>query len=144
MYKYRNRQCRYINTGECMADEKKGYTFTDKRGETGRDDTAVSGRNHGQPGRIGDDVSRAGNVKIDFSTLILSFASAAMISLGEVPDPATGRTSKNIELARQNIDILSLLQLKTKGNLSPEEENLIESVLYKLRLGYVEAEKGEK
>ncbi|MBN2298753.1 MAG: DUF1844 domain-containing protein [Deltaproteobacteria bacterium] len=127
-----------------MVDEKKGYTFADKRGEPGADDSVVSDKPPGQPGRTGDVAGQNRELKIDFPTLIMSFASAAMISMGEVPDPATGRISKNLELARQNIDILALLQAKTRGNLSAEEENLIEGILYELRLGYIEAERGEK
>lgn len=120
-----------------MVDEKKGYTFTDKRGEAWHDERfrAQSGEN-GSAHREG--------LEIDFATLIMSFASAAMISLGEVPDPATGRVNRDLHLARQNIDIISLLQVKTKGNLSSEEEALIEGILYELRLGYVEAERGKK
>ena len=122
-----------------MVDEKKGYTFTDKRGEAVCDQRSL-----GQSGGAGKSSVQDEGLQIDFSTLIMSFASAAMISLGEVPDPATGQVSRDLPLARQNIDIISLLQVKTKGNLSPEEETLIEGVLYELRLGYVEAERGKK
>ncbi|HHO77003.1 MAG TPA: DUF1844 domain-containing protein [Deltaproteobacteria bacterium] len=96
------------------------------------------------PGTSEDILVHKDELKIDFSTLIMSFASAAMISLGAVPDPETGRISRDLDLARQNIDILSLLQTKTRGNLSPEEERLIEGFLYELRICYVEAERGEE
>ena len=127
-----------------MGDEKRGYTFTDKKGETGKDDTGSPNKPQGHCGRTEDVTAQGKDLKIDFPTLIMSFASAAMISIGEVPDPMTGQINQDLELARQNIDILSLLQAKTRGNLSPEEENLIEDILYDLRLGYAEAKRGGK
>ena len=124
-----------------MAEDTKGYTFSDKRG-------CDRGNASGQPSDSGeqscgpDDLfASSGQIKIDFPTLIMSFASAAMISLGKMPDPATGQINKDIVLARQNIDIICLLQDKTRGNLSPEEEKLVEGVLYELRISYVESQK---
>ncbi len=80
--------------------------------------------------------------KIDFQTLVMSFASAAMMSLGRMPDPASGQICRNIVLARQNIDIIIMLKEKTKGNLTKEEEDLLDAVLYELRVDYIEALKG--
>ncbi len=63
-----------------------------------------------------------------------------MIHLGLVPDPGTGQPQKkNLALARQNIDILEILQKKTRGNLTPEEEPMLESLLAETRLRFVEA-----
>ena len=125
-------------------DDSKGYTFTDRRGEKSE---GSSQKEHGSakqsesPGQGGDESALPA---IDFPTLIMSFASAAMICLGRVPDPMTGQISKDLALAKQNIEIISLLQEKTRGNLLPEEANLIEGILYELRISYVEARKGEK
>ncbi|NBX91872.1 MAG: DUF1844 domain-containing protein [Proteobacteria bacterium] len=79
--------------------------------------------------------------QLDFSTLVLSFATSALINLGAAPDPQTGKTHKNLELAKQNIDILSILEAKTKGNLTAEEAKLIENVLSEVRVRFVEASK---
>lgn len=79
--------------------------------------------------------------KLDFSTLVLSFATSAMINMGIAPDPQTGKTNKNLELAKQNIEILGVLEAKTKGNLTPEESKLLESILSEVRLRFVEASK---
>lgn len=79
--------------------------------------------------------------KLDFSTLVLSFATSAMINMGIAPDPQTGKTNKNLELAKQNIEILGVLETKTKGNLTPEESKLLESILSEVRLRFVEASK---
>lgn len=79
--------------------------------------------------------------QLDFSTLILSFATSAMINLGIAPDPQTKKTTKNLELAKQNIDLLSMLEEKTKGNLTKEEAQLLTNLLSEVRLHYVQASK---
>lgn len=77
---------------------------------------------------------------VDFPTFVLSLAHSALVHLGVAPDPATGKQhAPSLPLARQTIDLVSLLAEKTKGNLSGEEERLIEQLLYDLRLHYVEA-----
>jgi hypothetical protein len=80
----------------------------------------------------------------DFSTLLLSLASSAQMGLGLVPHPATGRPEKNLLQAKHAIDLLGTLQEKTQGNLSREEQQLIEALLYDLRIQFVEAKKGNE
>ena len=75
---------------------------------------------------------------IDFSTFIFSLGSAALIHLGAAPDPVTQKTQKDPEQAKQNIDLLALLKDKTRGNLSKEEEKLMDNLLHTLRMKYVE------
>jgi len=75
---------------------------------------------------------------IDFSTLCFSLATGALINLGIAPDPITKKTQKNPEVAKQNIDILALLQAKTKGNLTPDENQLLDNLLTEIRLKFVE------
>ncbi len=72
-----------------------------------------------------------------FSTFIYSLSTSALVHLGEIPEPATQKMAKNLPLAQQTIDILGILQEKTKGNLTQEEENLLNSLLYDLRMRYV-------
>lgn len=78
---------------------------------------------------------------MDFTTFCLSLASSAMIHLGQAPSPETGKPEKNLALAKQTIDILVLLESKTRGNLSAEEEKLLSALLYDLRMRFVQ-EKG--
>ncbi len=78
---------------------------------------------------------------IDFSTFMLSLGHSALVHLGAAPDPATGNLEANLQLARQTIDLISLLEEKTKGNLSGEEERIVEQLLYDLRMRYVDAKK---
>jgi hypothetical protein len=88
---------------------------------------------------------------IDFSMLVLSLSQTALVHLGEAPHPDregaegddAGAATRNLPLARQTIDMLGMLQEKTKGNLTGSEERLIDQVLYDLRLRFVEVSKGE-
>jgi hypothetical protein len=77
--------------------------------------------------------------EIDFANFILSLSTSALVQLGEIQDPFTQKTTKNLPLAKQTIDLIAMLREKTKGNLSPEEEKVIEYVLYDLRMRYVKA-----
>jgi len=79
-----------------------------------------------------------GPPEIFFSTFLYSLGSAALIALGVAPNPVTGKIEKNLDLARQNIDLLALIKEKTKGNLTPEEQSLLDNLLYDLRMRYVE------
>jgi len=78
--------------------------------------------------------------ELSFIAFVLSLASTAAIHLGDLADPATGQKSEvNLEGAAQMIEILSLLEQKTRGNLTAEERQVLEQVLYELRLRFVEA-----
>lgn len=77
--------------------------------------------------------------EVTFSAFIISLASAALVGLGEAPDPATGKISKDMHLARHNIDILDMLRQKTIGGLNQRESALLDNLLCDLRLKYVMA-----
>ncbi len=79
--------------------------------------------------------------KINFATFIFSLNSSVLVQLGLIEDPATGTKVKNLAIAKQTIDILAMLEEKTRGNLTKEEDNLLKGILYDLRLMYVK-EKG--
>ena len=82
---------------------------------------------------------------LSFTAFVLSLASTAAIHFGDLPDPASGEPSEvNLDGAAQMIEILALLEQKTKGNLTAEERQVLESVLYELRLRFVEASGGGK
>ncbi len=74
---------------------------------------------------------------VDFTMLINAMAQPALLFLGEIPHPATGQPSIDREKAKLQIDMLELLRVKSRGNLSPQEESLLEQVLYQLRMLYV-------
>jgi hypothetical protein len=76
---------------------------------------------------------------IDFYTFVFSLGSSAIVHLGDAPHPETGMPAPpDLFLAKQTIDILAMLHEKTKGNLTPEEERFLDSLLADLRLRFVE------
>ena len=79
--------------------------------------------------------------EINFSTFIFSLNTSALLHLGEIPDPATGKQQEDLAMAKQTIDLIAMLQEKTRGNLAPDEENLVKHILYDLRLRYVQKAK---
>ncbi|MCY1080123.1 DUF1844 domain-containing protein [Archangium lansingense] len=98
-----------------MSEEKRGETFV-MRGE-------------------------APEAAITFSTFLIGLASSAVIHLGEAPNPETGKAEKDLVLARQSLDLLGMLHDKTRGNLTPEEQQLFDNLLADLRIRFVEASK---
>ncbi len=83
------------------------------------------------------------DVPVNFSSFILSLATSALIHLGEEVDPETGQKSIQLPNARQVIDLITLLEEKTKGNLSKEEKNLVNHLLYTLRMKCVALDKNQ-
>ena len=79
------------------------------------------------------------------AAFVFSLASSAAIHFGDLPDPVTGgKAEPNLEGAAQMIEILTLLEEKTRGNLTAEERQLLEQVLYELRMRFVEAKQGSE
>lgn len=78
---------------------------------------------------------------VDFSTFLLSLAHSALVHMGVAPDPGGQTLSPNLPLARQTIDLIGILSEKTSGNLTGEEERMLEQLLYDLRARYVQASK---
>ena len=75
--------------------------------------------------------------EINFPTFIISLNASALVNLGAIEDPASGTKVKNLSIAKQTIDILSMLEEKTRGNLTEEEEQILKNILYDLRIIYV-------
>ena len=91
-----------------------------------------------------EEKGRAPLPELDFSSFIFSLATTAQISLGTVPNPQTGKPEQNLTAAKQMIDIIGILKEKTKGNLSAEEQGLLDNMLFSLRMQYVSAVEGKK
>ena len=80
--------------------------------------------------------------RIDFASFVLSLATSALYHMGISPDPSGERLAEpNLPLARQTIDTLEMLEEKTRGNLDEEEKKLVETVLYELRMGFVQVDR---
>ena len=82
--------------------------------------------------------------ELSFTMFVLSLASSAAMHFGDLPDPSGARSEANLDGAAQMIEILSLLDQKTRGNLTAEERQVLEQVLYELRIRFVEASGGGK
>ena len=80
---------------------------------------------------------------VDFTTFVVSLSHSALLHLGDAPHPQNGKSVVDLPLARQTIDLLSLLQEKTHGNLTGAEERVLSQALYDLRLRYVEVSKSK-
>ncbi|MBU0482286.1 MAG: DUF1844 domain-containing protein [Proteobacteria bacterium] len=75
--------------------------------------------------------------EVTFTAFVMSLNTAALFHFGELADPETGKTARDIVLAKHTIDTLNLLKKISVGNLSKDEENLLETVLYDLKIRYV-------
>ena len=136
-----------------MADENakdKGFTITDRRVtvESGEGPSEAKPETPPRkappapgPGPAAPPPSSRPLPEITFPTFLVSLSTSALMHLGLIPNPANGQPEKDLPLAKQTIDLLSLLKQKTQGNLDPEETQLLDSVLYDLRMRYVEISK---
>ena len=77
-------------------------------------------------------------MEASFSVLTMSLASSAAMALGLAPDPATGKVEKDKEMAKFNIDLLAMLKSKTKGHLSSDEQNFLDTVLADLQMKFIQ------
>jgi hypothetical protein len=100
------------------------------------DETQENTGNAG-PGGKGKPKATSPLPAINFATFIFSLNSSALVQLGMMEDPMTGENVKNLPLAKQTIDILSMLEEKTRGNLAADEAAMLKNILYDLRIHYV-------
>ncbi|HEY3356430.1 MAG TPA: DUF1844 domain-containing protein [Polyangia bacterium] len=131
--------------------EEKGFKVTDRRAVVGEPreeppappEAPPPPRATGAPPRAAGASARpaAPLPAIDFATFVLSLTTNAFYHLGEMPRPDTDTTERNLPLAKQSIDIIAMLQDKTRGNLTEDEAQLLENLLYDLRIKYVQATK---
>jgi len=138
-----------------MVDESNGFKVVDRRSfdRDGQEQTpSEPGSTPGEradaasaePARPPSECAEPGGPtdslpEVDFITFVLSLHNSAACLLGRAPYPDTGTCSVNLPMAKQTIDIISLLQDKTKGNLTGEEERILAEILYDLRMVYVQA-----
>lgn len=73
-----------------------------------------------------------------FLGLVASLHSTGMVQLGKIANPITGKAERDLDAVRQTIDLLEMIQVKTRGNLSEDETRFIEHALYELRMNFIE------
>lgn len=130
-----------------MSEEEKGFVFKDRRAldEKGdlKEDRPEEGPKKAETKTEPADreARRAPLPEVNFNSLIFSLSSSALLHMGEIADPYSGKKKVDLELAKHAIDTIALLQEKTKGNLLEEEGKFLDSVLADLRWRYVKAKK---
>jgi hypothetical protein len=123
-----------------MGEEEKGFVIKDKRifsqepEESEQEPSEEVSREKKEPTKE----TRAQLPEVTFSTFVLSLSSSALLHLGEIPEPSTAAKNEDLPLAKQTIDILGMLEEKTKGNLTGDERNLLSNILYDLRMRYIQ------
>jgi hypothetical protein len=139
--------------GEEEKREGKGFTVQDRRrfspetGETRESAPAAADTTAGETKesiadtQSGERSRQEPLPEINFSTFVISLSTQALMHLGEIADPLSGKVETDVTVAKQMIDILGMLREKAKGNLSSSEERLTEDILFDLRMKYVEAVK---
>jgi hypothetical protein len=132
-----------------MEEEEKGFVIKDRRtfdkeGELKEEKAAEPApeKEKQQKQKTVED-ERPPLPEVNFNSLIFSLSSSAFFNLGEIADPQTGQRQKDLPLAKHSIDIIAMLQEKTKGNLSDEELKFIDNILAELRIRYVKAVKNQ-
>lgn len=132
-----------------MDEEKKGFVIKDKRmfdesGKTRQEGDEPAKEPAVEPAAaLSEDKPERENgeheyfPEVNFSSFIISLSTTALFHFGDFPDPMTDKAEKNLPAAKQLIDTLSLIERKTVGNLDDHEKNLLEGVLFELRMRYV-------
>lgn len=131
--------------------EGKGFRVEDRRRFSPEGEAKAGGQKAGASADRGEETAgqwsesggAAGQLppEINFSTFVISLSTQALLYLGEIENPMTKKIERDVSTAKQMIDIIGLLREKTKGNLDPGEEKLMDDVLYDLRMRYLEAVK---
>lgn len=125
-----------------MPEEKSGFTVKDRRAFAEKDEDVKNKEAQNKPlKQEAKEVPRAVLPEINFATFIISLNASALLHLGVMEDPAISKKAKNLPLGKQTIDILGMIEEKTKGNLSKEEKSLLKNILYDLRMIYVKEQK---
>ena len=136
-------------------DSSRGFRVTDRRRftegseaqeKTHESEEAEAAAPEPEPAAPGAEPGGAGGQSSDepvsFSTFILGLSTQALLHLGDIESPVSGQVERDLGAARHVIDILGILQAKTKNNLEQAEDRLLEAVLYDLRMRYVELVRG--
>lgn len=111
-----------------MPEDDKGFTIIDRRHSSDKDKGSESGQ---------AEKEEEAPAQVDFASFVLSFSTQAYIHFGDLEDPPTNKKARNLPLAQQTIDLLGMIEEKTRGNLTGEEQRLLTSLLHDLRMRYV-------
>lgn len=129
-------------------EEEQGFVIRDKRGRGDESAASEPGRPAASP-PAPDLAHEAGHghephPPVTFASFVFSLSTSALMLMGEQLDPRQGKLPVNLPQAKEIIDILSVLEAKTKGNLNQEEQAMLTDMLYALRMKYVDLASGKK
>jgi hypothetical protein len=124
--------------------DKPAFRVTDHRRFTDSGEARPAGDASPQPGEPASSPTADALAPVNFSTFLLGLSTQALLHLGEIESPLTGKVERDLAAAQHVIDILGLLREKTRNNLEHAEEHLLDSVLYDLRIRYVELVRASK
>lgn len=118
-----------------MSEEKKIYVDEDWKAqvEAEKESTKQEASEAPSPGTAG----AGGLPPASYPMMLTTFATEAMMAMGQIPNPATQQAEVNLEHARYAIDMLEVLREKTKGNLTTEEETMQRDLLHQLRMAFI-------
>lgn len=94
-----------------------------------------------QEGKVPNKEGKCVMPEVTFSAFVMSLNTSVLFHLGEIADPATGKKLVDLDLARHGIDTLTLIEQKTKGNLSTDESEMLKNILYDLKIRFVKVAK---
>jgi hypothetical protein len=131
-----------------MSDEEQGFVIRDRRG---RSESAASGgmqdprSDASQPSEApaSDFAQDAAHIPANFSSFVISMGSSALMLMGEQLNPQQPSLPVNLPQAKEIIDLLSMLEEKTRGNLTSDEQGVLEDMLYALRMKFVSLSSGQ-
>lgn len=129
-----------------MAEQEEGFVVRDRRGGGGDAAAKTSGAGESQKPAAPpatDAEHQAPAFPVTFSSFVISLGSSSLMLMGEKLDPQQQAVPVNLPQAKEIIDLLSVLEEKTKGNLTTEEQTVLRDMLYALRMKYVSLSSGK-
>jgi hypothetical protein len=124
-----------------MADQEQGFVIRDRRGGSPDASSASASKPSAREQGVPPDPAKAApsgpSIPVTFSSFVMSLGSSSLMLMGEQLDPAQQALPVNLPQAKEIIDVLSVLEDKTKGNLTPDEQTLLRDMLYAVRMKYV-------
>jgi hypothetical protein len=120
-----------------MAEEEQGFVVRDRRASGGAEAAPVAASSSKQSVSATSSTEPAQAPPVTFSSFVISLGSSSLMLMGEQLDPSQASIPVNLPQAKEIIDLLSVLEDKTKGNLTPNEQTVLRDMLYALRMKYV-------
>ncbi len=114
-------------------DQEQGFVVRDRRGSGGEDRASAPSPSPGKPA----EPAPSPGIPVTFSSFVISLGTSSLMLMGEQIDPQQQPLPVNLPQAKEIIDLLSVLEEKTKGNLTTEEQTVLRDMLYALRMKYV-------